>query len=337
MARVTISDVARQAHVSMGTVSNMLNHPERVRPETRKRIQTAIDRLGFVPNRSARALAGGTNQAFGLLLTGLDHAFSLQLAQGAHDTARAAGYDLLITSTDNDQLLANHYVDFFRGAHMAGIVMEPRPSAAWIPQWPDDLPMVLVDYHDDRREFGQVYADNVQAGREAARHALKLGRRRVAVLTADDDIQSLTDRIDGVRSVLDDGVEIVYADDWRGPRAGLDAGMRLARRPAEERPDFVIALTDVLAAGCIDGIRRCGLDVPDDIAVMGCDGNPLAWGGSVPLTTIEPHGYEMGAAAIRILLDEIRQDADGQDRATHAQVAIPSRLLIRESTAGRKH
>jgi len=85
MAKVKISDVAREAGVSLGTVSNALNHPEKLRPETLKLINETINRLGYLPNQSARQLAGGATKSFGLVLPRLDHGFSLQIASGAHN------------------------------------------------------------------------------------------------------------------------------------------------------------------------------------------------------------------------------------------------------------
>ena len=105
MAKVKISDVAREAGVSLGTVSNALNHPEKLRPETLKLINETINRLGYLPNQSARQLAGGATKSFGLVLPRLDHGFSLQIASGAHNEARKHGYDLLIANADNDDIL----------------------------------------------------------------------------------------------------------------------------------------------------------------------------------------------------------------------------------------
>ena len=100
MAKVRIVDVAREAGVSLGTVSNALNHPEKVRPDTRRLIQEAIERLGYTPNQSARMLAGGRNATIGLVLPRLNHGPSLQIANGAHTEARRHGFDLLIANAD---------------------------------------------------------------------------------------------------------------------------------------------------------------------------------------------------------------------------------------------
>ena len=116
MAKVRIVDVAREAGVSLGTVSNALNHPEKVRPDTRRLIQDAIDRLGYTPNQSARMLAGGRNATIGLVLPRLNHGPSLQIANGAHTEARRHGFDLLIANADGDSALEKHYNRFFIGS-----------------------------------------------------------------------------------------------------------------------------------------------------------------------------------------------------------------------------
>ena len=133
MAKVKISDVAREAGVSLGTVSNALNHPEKLRPETLKLINETINRLGYLPNQSARQLAGGATKSFGLVLPRLDHGFSLQIASGAHNEARKHGYDLLIANADNDDILEDHYLRYFMGTQMSGVMVQPMASPDWHP------------------------------------------------------------------------------------------------------------------------------------------------------------------------------------------------------------
>ena len=134
MAKVTISDVAREAGVSLGTVSNALNHPDKVRPDTLAQINVAIEKLGYVPNQAARQLAGSESRVLGLALPQLDHAFSLQIANGAQAESRERGYDLLIASTGNDDILENHYMRYFMGAHRAGVLVQPMASNPWKPE-----------------------------------------------------------------------------------------------------------------------------------------------------------------------------------------------------------
>lgn len=337
MHKVTIGDVAREAGVSLGTVSNALNHPEKVRPETRKAVQDAIRKLGYSPNQSARVLAGGANRSFGLVLPNLEHGISLQIANGAHAEARAAGYNLLIANADNDDILEDSYLRYFMGTQMSGIMVQPMSVYGWETTIKTpSIPTVYLDLHSDHAGYF-VGADNYAQGKLLAEHALERKATHVALI-GHNEFEKLGMRIDAIRDVLghQPDVEFEYLDDgsWNLGRDGVRIGMELARRPVDERPDFVIGLTDVLAAGAISGIMASGLKVPGDIKVAGCDGNPLAWNGNVPLTTIAPPGNEIGRRGVRYLLRQIedkRRSAHPMPVANHQQI-VPSFLIARAST-----
>ena len=125
MSRVRIVDVAHEAGVSLGTVSNALNHPERVRPETRKLIEETIDRLGYLPNQSARLLAGGTNKVLGLVLPCLTHGCSVQIVNGARNEALRHGYDLIVLCANEDAEYEARYLRFLAGMQVAGALVQP--------------------------------------------------------------------------------------------------------------------------------------------------------------------------------------------------------------------
>lgn len=125
MARVNISDVAREAGVSLGTVSNAINHPERVRPETRRLIEEAIERLGYLPNQSARLLAGGSNAVIGLVLPRLNHGCSVQIASGARNEAERAGLDLVIMNSNENAEVERRYLRFCTGMQLVGVLVQP--------------------------------------------------------------------------------------------------------------------------------------------------------------------------------------------------------------------
>ena len=336
MAKVTISDVAREAGVALGTVSNALNHPEKVRPETLETIQKAIDKLGYAPNQSARMLAGGQNATFGLVLPNLDHGISLQIANGANAEAKKAGYGLLIANTGNDDIQENRYMRYFMGTQMAGILVQPMFVYGWEPKEAPSVPTVYLDFHSSNPGYF-VGADNVAQGRLIAEHAVGCGARRIAVI-GKDEFEKLGMRKRGIDEYMeshpDVSVEVVDEGSWNLARDGYNIGRQLAERPEGERPDFIIALTDVLGTGAIAGIHDAGLSVPADIAVAGCDGNPLAWTGAVPLTTIAPPGYEIGRKGVQYLLKQIeggRRDANELPTENHQELVRPF-LLSRAST-----
>lgn len=335
MTKVKISDVAREAGVSLGTVSNALNHPDKVRPDTLALIEDAIEKLGYIPNQAARQLAGSESRVFGLVLPRLDHAFSLQIANGAQAESWEYGYGLLIASAGNDDILGNRYMRYFLGAHLAGVLAQPMAGVAWEPPNEETpIPTVFLDIHSDVAP-NCIAADNLAQGRMMAEHALACGARNIAVIGKASFMQ-LALRVRGIGEAVraaDAKVEYVDFGGWNTAEDGFLLGQDLAEREGDKRPDFVIGLTDVLAAGAIKGILSTGLSVPRDILVAGCDGNPLAWSGPVPLTTIKSPGYELGRRGVQYLMSSLSK--------TELEVPEPNaapiepKLLVRASTMPR--
>lgn len=341
MAKVTIGDVAREAGVALGTVSNALNHPEKVRPETLKAVNDAIRRLGYAPNQSARLLAGGRNPTFGLVLPRLSHGLSLQIASGASVEANRQGYGLLIANADNDEALESRYTRYFMGTQMSGVLVQAPSSDAALPAvQPGRIPVVFLDAISDEPGFF-VAADHREQGALLADHAIGLGAQRVAVLGRAESPQDRR-RLNGVCSIMEryPDVALTVLDSGNVDLAldGYELGQKLAALPAAERPDFIIGLSDVLACGAIEGIEAAGLAVPEDIAVAGCDGNPLAWSGSVPLTTCAPTGYELGRRGVLFLIEQIQAAKSGEAyaelMAENHQALVKPFMLTRASTVG---
>ena len=335
---VTINDVANEAGVALGTVSNAFNHPEKVRPETLKRINEVAAKLGYAPNQSARMLAGGKNQSFGLVLPSLEHGISLQIANGANAEAQKHGYGLLIANADNDDILSARYLSYFMGTQMAGILVQPMSVYGWKPPMATpSTPTVYLDFHSDEPGYF-VGADNRAQGRLVAQHAIEAGAHHVAVF-GKDEFEKLGMRIAGIKDLMHEttGVTFEFIDEgsWNLARDGYSIGRRLAKRPASERPDFVVALSDVLATGAIAGIQSAGLSVPDDIKVVGSDGNPLAWSGNVPLTTIAPPGYEIGRKGVQYLIAQIEDNRRaGNAMPTENHQALVRPFLLARASSG---
>ena len=348
MAKVKIGDVAREAGVSLGTVSNALNHPEKVRPETRRLIRETIERLGYTPNQSARMLAGGHARMLGLLLPRLDHGFCLQIISGAQNEAHRHGYGVVIASYGDDAALETRYLDYFKGTQLAGILVHSSTGRAGAPS-PDAPPMVFLDAAGEEPGI-YVAADCEAQGRLVAEHALRCGSAHLCVIghAANDPVAR---RLRGIReamgSAFDTQLEVLDAGEWDQSGDGFTLGAEIARRSDATRPDFVIGLSDVLASGALAGILSEGLRVPEDVRVAGCDGNPLAWCGPISLTTCAPAGYEIGRKGVQLLIERLREARDeqgrisvGTARALHeireerrVDVVRPF-LLERESTVG---
>ncbi|MDM8246249.1 LacI family DNA-binding transcriptional regulator [Collinsella tanakaei] len=341
MAKVTIGDVAREAGVALGTVSNALNHPEKVKPDTLKIVNDAIRKLGYAPNQSARLLAGGTNPTFGLVVPQLNHGLSLQIASGASTEAQRQGYGLLVATANGEDALEQRYARYFMGTQMSGVLVQASHTHAYgTPTQFGHTPIAYLDMTSDAPGYF-VAADSRGQGSLIADHVVSLGAHHIAVI-GDAAAPQDSLRLEGIRSTMELHPEVtltVIAEGAGNMAAdGFELGMRIARMDVAERPDAIIGLTDVLATGAIAGIVEAGLAVPGDIAVAGCDGNPLAWSGTVPLTTCAPMGYEMGRRGIHHLVEQIKARKSGMrsDAAdeNHQELVRPF-MLTRESTVGR--
>lgn len=333
MTKPKITDVAREAHVSLGTVSNALNHPNKVRPETRDAVLAAIERLGYQPNQSARLLAGGRNTTLGLILPNLEHGTLIQIAHGASHEATRMGYTTLIATCDNNHETEHELLRHLSGTQVSGIMLHPflEDDLRAIPT--PSVPLIFLNVepvgHDE-----SVLADWEAQGRLIANHLIEQGAKHIAVIGRAEAHQTRA-RLRGIKAAHtnhDDVIlDIIDAGEWNVSGDGYSLGMQLAQRPIDEQPDAILGLTDVLAAGALAGVFAAGVKVPEDIMVAGCEGNPLAWVGPIGLTTCSPSGYEMGRRAVRLLIHKLTENHTTDHNKPYRELVRPF-LLARQST-----
>jgi LacI family transcriptional regulator len=336
-SKASIGDVAAAAGVSVGTVSHVLNHPDRVRRSTRDRVLDAIERLGYVRNANASSLAAGVNRTIALVVIDIGNSLFVDIARGVQRMVDHDAFGVVLANSDNDDDVQARHLEFFCSARVGGILLAPMrdPSGELARARHLGTPMVVMNYRmDESDDHCSVLIDNEAAGYIAARHMIELGHRHVAFVGGSLDLQPVSDRRAGVlRAVAEtSGVRVteVPTDDLNAG-GGDRAGRHLVGLPAEDRPTGIIAVTDLLGMAIARVAVSEGLVVPDDLAVMGCDYNSNAWGGTIPLTSVRMCGEEMGAAALRVLLDEI----GASDLHTHRRVVLTPSLVERESTVGR--
>ncbi|WP_205631526.1 LacI family DNA-binding transcriptional regulator [Leifsonia xyli] len=331
--------VAELAGVSVATVSNVLNHPEKVADSTRSKVEDAIEKLGFTLNQTARALRSGEARTIGLVVVDLTNSLFVDVARGAQTQAQANLFTLQLASANNSLEMQDAHLAFFDSARVSGVVLAPMQESdeqiARVRR--HGRPVVVVNFDSRLTDSCRVLIDNERAGYIAAKHLIDLGRTRIAFVAARDDYQPVHDRRRGARRAVEEAggaVELVELDtDDLDPPGGADAGRQLAAMPEDERPDAVLAVTDLLAMAIINELTSAGIRVPEDVAVMGCDHNSAAWGGAIPLTSVAMQGEEMGRAAVDLLLGELRDEQDGH---VHRRVLLAPHLVVRESTVGRE-
>ncbi|MFB2554493.1 LacI family DNA-binding transcriptional regulator [Herbiconiux liangxiaofengii] len=328
-----MTDVAARAGVALGTVSNVLNHPDKVASATRKRVHAAIDELGFVPNIQARSLAMGRSTTLGLVVTDIGNSFFVDIARGAEAGAADTGMTLLLANSDNDFAKQETYLDLFDQARFAGILLAPFEAA---PESVHRLrrrgrPVLLLNVAIPVTEGCSITVDNEQGGYLAARHLIDGGRRRLAFVGGPDRLEPLLERRLGAeRAVAETNgavtLEEIIAGAVNAPE-GRAAGSVILDRPADERPDGIFAASDLLALGLVQTLSTA-VSIPDDIAVIGYDNNTAVRESSIPISTIAQPGRELGEIGARLLWNEVTDDGTHQ----HEHVVLEPTLIARGSS-----
>lgn len=327
-------DVAERAGVSIGTVSNVLNRPDRVAPATAERVLAAIKELGFVRNDAARQLRAGSSRAIGLVVLDVRNPFFSALAIGAEDSAHAAGYSIILGNSDEKIDRESSYLDLFEEQRMRGVLITPFGDVEDRLRHLRDrgIPAVLVDRTSYKGDISSVSVDDVAGGRLAGEHLVAIGRRRIAFLGGPLDIRQVQDRLLGLQQVArehpDVRVEIITGSSL-SILEGRRIGEIVASRAPADRPDAIFAANDLMAIGALQAfVMRGSIRVPDDIALMGYDDIDFASGAVVPLTSVQQPATLIGKTAVEILLAEAEQGAQ-----PGRQVVFTPELVVRESTS----
>ena len=330
--------VAQHAGVSTATVSNVINHPEKVSPPTIARVRASIAELGFSLNQNAQSLKAGASKTFGLVLFDLTNSFFVDVARGAQRTARDSSFHLQLGSSDNSVAEQDEHVAFFDRSRVAGIILTPMydPTETISIARRHARPVVVVNYALSDDSACSVVVDNELAGYMAMKHLIELGCTRVAFVAGRWNLQPVQFRHAGaLRAVAEAGgsvtMTIIETDDNLDPPGGARAAQQLLDRDPADRPDGILGVTDLLAMSIIGELTNAGISVPGEVRVMGCDYNAVAWGGNVPVSSVALRGEELGEIAVQLLIEELANDPEH----VHRTVVLEPTLVVRESTVGR--
>lgn len=332
--RVSVKDVAAEAGVSLGTVSNVLNHPEKVSPETRERILGVIDELGFVRNDAARQLRAGHNRAIAMMVLDVANPFFTDVAHSVEAEFATQQQPLILANSAQNPAREAMCLDLFEEQRVSGMLITPVGRVLpRLRQLRDrGIAIVLVDRKAGSREFSSVSVDDRCGGRLGAEHLLSAGRRRIAFIGGPTTIRQVRDRLAAARAAVEEHddatIRIVETDAMDTP-AGRTAAERLLALPAAERPDAIFAANDLVALGVLQALTLARVSVPDDIAILGYDDIDFAASAAIPLSSIRQPRDELGRRAARMLHDVI---ADPSAPVRH--VVLDPDLVVRRSTTG---
>ena len=325
MADATIRDVARRAQVSVASVSRVLNRQDNVSKETRDRVDEAIRDLGYVPHAGARSLSLARTNAIGVVLPDFHGEFFSEIVRGMDREASRRGYMLLLSNVHAGSEQSANAMRAMRGRVDGLIVLAPHLSEDELADaLPAGTPAVLINTRDGAGGYPAVRLDNPAGARAVAEHFVALGRKRIVHIAGAAGNIEAQERADAFCSALEPlsgvSVELVQGDfSEQSGEAAIEALLK-----SGQEFDAVFAANDMMAIGALQALRRAGLRVPEDVALVGFDDVPLAR--HLGLTTVRVRIAELGERALDRLVSML-SGTDDKKQELH----LPE-LVIRSTT-----
>jgi DNA-binding LacI/PurR family transcriptional regulator len=333
----TIEDVAKEAGVSIASVSRYLNgRTSEVAARTGERIQAAVDRLGYVPNMAARSLKTGRSRLIGVLLANIAHPYWSVVLSGVEEACQRANYSVIVSSAGDRADVENRYLEMFLKQRVDGILLNPaQADPEIVAVWSGlRMPVVTLDRTLPGLPFALVAMDNVRGMRLAAEHLLALGHRRIGFVSwpvgrysnRRERLQGYTEALAEAGIAADPRLIRFAAEGWSD-----GVGQTLDLLAAPDPPTAILSATSMLNLQVLAAIKRRGLRVPEDISVVGYDDSPWDPLLDPPLTTVATPARALGVAATERLIAMI----DGSVSNERDEVRLLPELVIRQSTRTR--
>ena len=342
---VTIREIARQAKVHQGTASIVLNGTRggtRVSEDTRKRVLRVAEQLGYRPNRAAQQLRTRRSNVIGLLVGDVANPFFARLVSLCTAALQEAGFDSVLAMRQQNEVSDMHHLRALELRQVDGLIVWSETETQireWLEKAGGERNLVVLGQKVPGCDSND--ASLATGTRDALRHLLDQGCRRIAYLAPEASLSSTGDPRPGVyRKFLEEArlpVQVFsYAGDGNDPSVTCERAEQIALLPPGERPDALFCFNDMTAIGALLGVRRAGLTPPGDIAIVGCDGLPLASQMDIPLSSIVYPLEEMCREAVALLKSRLEAQSDpaaaAQEPLPFRHQSLPAPLAVRASS-----
>lgn len=328
---VTIYDVAREANVSMATVSRVVNGNPNVKPTTRKKVLATIERLGYRPNAVARGLASKKTTTVGAIIPDISSIFFAELARGIEDIATMYKYNIILSNSDQNKDKELQLINTMLEKQVDGIIfMGGNITQEHIQQFSTaSVPVVLAATYDGTEATPSVNIDYEVAAYEAAKNLIDKGNKRLAFINGNEEETINQLKYQGyLRALKEASIEPV-ADYVVNGDYTYESGIKAVEQfmSLAQKPTAVFAASDAIALGAIHGAQDLGYRVPEDLEVFGFDNTKLANMVRPTLSTVVQPMYDIGAVAMRLLTKYMNKE-----EVEEKKVVLPHRLVERNST-----
>jgi LacI family transcriptional regulator len=326
----SIYDVAREAKVSVFTVSAVINETGRVSATLSRRVEAAVRKLNYRPNLLARSLAKQQTHTFGMVVSDIANPFFPAIVRAAEDAAQKAGYSMLLCNSDDKADKEAVYLDLLISKRVDGIILNKTPSAFTVTQRrmldEANIPVVLLMRTCPELKTDIVQTNDKQGAMDAIHHLARIGYKRIAFVSGPMNVSNARARRQGYTKALqerglDYHPELAFEGDYR-----IESGHRAGHALLPQRPDAVLVTNYLMTIGLLSAAEEIGLRCPEDFALISFDDYPWSACFRPRLTTIELPKQELGEAAVRLLLERIKDT-----RTNPVTVNLLPQLRVRES------
>jgi len=336
---IRIVDIAEKADVSPGTVSKILKGNYIGSQETKNRVLKIAKEFGYTPNLIASSLKSRRSRIIALIVPEISVPFFPELSRGVEDVAREHGYNVILCSSNNDQIQEARYLESLERRWIDGIIFSRVTGDTFKEKVPrlleNKVKMVFVDRvpAESKLPVARVEIDNEKAAYTATEFLIKLGHRDIACITGPLNTRIAQQRLEGYKKALKDNNLPIRDELIAEGTFKLDSGFKGVNILLDRNVPFtaIFANNDLMAVGAIKALRKRNLQVPDDVSVMGFDGIPLSEYIDPSLTTVVQPIYEMGKTAAKLLLESIKKGGELKDH-----IVLDTRIEVRESTGERR-
>lgn len=332
--QITIKDIARELNISPSTVSRALkDHPD-ISEKTKRSVQELAQKLKYKPNKIALSLLNSTSKVIGVIVPEIVHHFFSTVISGIQDIAFEAGYSVMICQSnesyrrevDNTKVLLSSMVDGF----LVSISKDTRDYEHFKEIQKAYIPLVFFDRICEELDTDRIIINDYEGAFQATEHLISIGCKHIAHFSAPQHLAIGRNRLNGfVQAMRKHKIPIneklvVKADN---PLEGEERVYDLLKE--KHKIDGIFTVNDLTAAGALRGIKRAGLHVPRDIALVGFSNGLISRLTDPMLTTIDQHGYEMGKTAAELLIDRLENKTT--DKESKIKLLKPT-LIVRQST-----
>ncbi|MBY0157748.1 LacI family DNA-binding transcriptional regulator [Cytobacillus oceanisediminis] len=325
-----IQQVAKQAGVSVATVSRVLNGQKTVSGKTRMKVEEAIKKLNYEPSMLGRNLRNSESRLLLILIPTISNPFYLEIIKGIEQVAISQNYNILLCETDSDPERENIYFDLVRKKMADGIIsMDPAVNGKTLKKLAENYAIIQCSEYEEGSGIPYVTIDNEEASYRAVKHLVQIGHKKIALINSDEKYLYARQRKMGYNRALEEN-GIALKPEYIIPtqHLGFENGQQAMKKilNLEERPTAVFAVSDLLAIGALKEINASGLHVPSDMAVVGFDKIDFSNMTNPTLTTIAQPMHKMGTVAAKMLIDKIKG-------IEVESIILDHDLVIRESTS----